>query len=137
MTNMRRLRVLVLAACGLASTSSMAEDGVTGEQMRDDVIQIVVNGGWTEHTCRRVAGLGKGTVSPEECASRLATANAECIELGKSTYPRVMNKTDGEGLVSLLVACPVAKVLRIGHKVHDGKLYVQWSEIGAGTSHRP
>ena len=117
-----------IAAVLLALSPSAA--AVSGEEMRDEVIKIVSDGDWSTHTCRRVEGLGKGTVSPEDCASRVNAANAECIKIAKGKFAQVTSENDARLLVEILMTCPVAKVLDIDYVIDGENIHIQWSEIG-------
>ena len=113
----------------LLSLAPMAAASVSGEQMRDQVIQIVTDSDWSTQTCRRVEILGKNTVSAAECKDRVGSANTQCIELAKSRVPVVLGEDQAEFLVSILMSCPVAKVLNIGYIFEGTKIHIQWNEL--------
>jgi hypothetical protein len=122
-------RILPNVLLALLAVPSIAAASVSGEQMRDQVITIVTDSDWNDHTCRRVDGLGKNTVSPSECRERLNSANSQCIELAKSKVPIVLDEDQAKFLVDILMSCPIAKVLDIGYEFEGTKIHIQWSEL--------
>ena len=131
---MRRFILIIGIAMSLPCHAS--DDAVTGEEVRDQIIEAISDSERDEHTCRRVRELGKGTVSDEECIERLKIANAECLKIAKENVPRVQVKHESKFLVEILMGCPVAKVLDIGLHIVDGKVHIQWEEIDEKTKNR-
>ena len=125
---MSRIRVAITAALSCLPLLSLAS--TSGIEMRDEVIQFVIDGDWSSHTCRRVIGLGRGTVSGEECAVKVVSANAKCLDLAKTTLPVVTNEEQTEFLVEILMTCPVAHVLGIGYIIDGKQIHIQWNELG-------
>jgi hypothetical protein len=97
--------------------------------MRDQVIQIVVEGDWGSHTCQRVEELGKHTVSRSECIQRVPAANARCTEFARIKVPEVTDEDQADFLVDILMTCPVADVLGIGYIIDSRRIYIQWGEL--------
>ena len=121
--------VFLFLIVSFISWTSLVQAEVSYEEMRDEVIRIVADDGWENHTCKRVEQFGKGVVTMEECWLEVESANKECREIGIEYVPQVKNELDGEFLVKILMACPIAKVLGIGFIVENGKVYVQWNEL--------
>ena len=124
------MKKLVLIIAILLSPIVQASEMVTGEQVRDQIIEETSDKERDKHTCKRVHSLGKGTVSGKECLERLQKANKECLEIAKKQLLQVRTENEGTLLVSILMVCPIAKVLDIGFNVINQKVYVQWDEIG-------
>ena len=119
-----------ISALLLCLPPSIASASTSTTEMREQVIQIVTDGNWQSHTCRRVQELGKQSVSLEECNSRVDAANAQCLELARLRVPTVANADDATYLVEILMTCPIARVLGIGYVIDKRKIYIQWSELG-------
>ena len=103
---------------------------VSGEQMRDEVIEMVTDNNWSGETCRRVQELGKNMVSGAQCLQRVDLANSRCLELARTEVPVILEEEQAKLLVGILMTCPMAQVLNIGYKINGGKIHVQWSAIG-------
>ena len=124
---MNRIQLSIMPV--LLALAPTVAASVSGEQMRDQVIQSVTDSDWSDQTCHRVGGLGRGSVSPAECRKRVGPANIQCVELAKSKVPVVLGKDQAEFLVRILMSCPIAKVLNIGYLFEGTKIHIQWSEL--------
>jgi hypothetical protein len=125
---MNRIHIAITVA--LLCPASYAVAGVSGEQMRDQIIETVVHDNWNnKETCRRVAELGKGTVSSDMCSLRVDPANTRCIAFAKKRVPVVLEKEQAEFLVEILMTCPIADVLGIGYSIDGRQIHIQWNEL--------
>lgn len=120
------IRAAIAASLICLPFASLAE--TSGTEMRDEVIKVVTGNNWDAHTCRRVASLGEGKVSAEECQSKVGPANERCLALAKDKVPTVTNEEQTGFLVEILMTCPVADVLGVGYVVDGKKIHIQWSE---------